>query len=93
MAVRAGSGRPRKRSFVVAGHSTSLTLEDAFWSALKELAAARELPVRALIEEIDRTRDADESGLSGAVRVWVLAQYRGTPTAEGPATENDQSDD
>jgi len=87
------SGRPRKRSFIIAGHPTSISLEDAFWSALKELAAARDQPVRALIEEIDRARDADHGGLSGAVRVWVLEQYRQRAgDAARLAPSDDQSD-
>lgn len=59
----------RKRSLLIAGHPTSVTLEEEFWTALKEIAAARGTTVAALVEEIDRTRTGN---LSSAIRVWVL---------------------
>lgn len=63
----------RKRSIKIAGHSTSLSLESAFWDALKEVAAARGLSINALIEEIDRGRSTN---LSSAVRVYLLQHFR-----------------
>jgi len=63
--------RLRKRSLTIAGHSTSVSLEDEFWQALKKLAAAENLSINALIERIDQTRDGN---LSSAVRVYVLQQ-------------------
>ena len=66
--------RPVKRSFTIAGHRTSISLESAFWDALKAAAAAENLPVARLIARIDSTRGA--GGLSSAVRVWVLQHYR-----------------
>jgi predicted DNA-binding ribbon-helix-helix protein len=63
----------RKRSVMVAGHPTSVTLEEPFWDALKELAAAEGLSVNALIERIDATRTGN---LSSALRVYVLAVHR-----------------
>ena len=63
------SGRPRKRSIVIAGHRTSVTLEDAFWQGLKSIAAARRLSVNALVTAIDRDR---RGNLSSAIRVFVL---------------------
>ncbi len=69
------SGSLRKRSVTIAGHRTSVSLEAAFWSALKEMAAERGISLNALIEEIDRGR-ADN--LSSAIRVHVLeARQRG----------------
>jgi len=59
----------RKRSLTIAGHSTSVSLEDAFWRALKDQAAAEGLSINALIGKIDETR---EGNLSSAVRVYVL---------------------
>lgn len=59
----------RKRSVLIAGHPTSVSLEAAFWNALKEIAAARGLSVNALVEAIDRTRTGN---LSSAIRVFVL---------------------
>lgn len=65
--------RLAKRSILVAGHHTSLTLEDAFWETLKEIAAAREVSVNALVTEIDAGRTGN---LSSAVRVFVLQTLR-----------------
>ena len=64
----------RKRSVVVAGHRTSISLEDAFWRALKEIARARGTSLNRLISDIDRSRSGN---LSSAIRVFVLAQKAG----------------
>ena len=61
--------RLRKRSIAIAGHRTSLSLEDAFWEALKQIAVERGVAVAALVAEIDATRSAN---LSSAARVFVL---------------------
>jgi len=66
--------RPVKRSFTIAGHRTSISLEAAFWEALRAAAASEHVPVARLIARIDSTRGA--GGLSSAVRVWVLQHYR-----------------
>ena len=66
--------RPVKRSFTIAGHRTSISLETAFWEALKAAAAGEHVPVARLIGRIDAGRGSD--GLSSAVRVWVLQHYR-----------------
>ena len=63
----------RKRSVMIAGHPTSVTLEEPFWDAMKELAAAEGVSVNALIERIDATRTGN---LSSALRVYVLAAVR-----------------
>jgi predicted DNA-binding ribbon-helix-helix protein len=63
-----------KRSLSIAGHRTSIALEAEFWAGLETMAAARGLPLAALIREIDEGRDAPN--LSSAVRVAVLAWYR-----------------
>ena len=60
-----------KRSVVIAGHSTSVSLEEPFWEALRGIAAARGRSVQALIAEIDATRGGQN--LSSAIRVFVLA--------------------
>lgn len=67
--------RPVKRSFTIGGHRTSISLEAPFWDALKDIAATRRLPVARLVQDIDSTRPTD-SGLSSAVRVFVLEHYR-----------------
>lgn len=67
------SAQVQKRSITLAGHKTSLSLEEAFWVALKEEAERRKLSLNALVEEIDRTR---QGNLSSAVRVHLLRQAR-----------------
>ena len=67
--------RPRKRSLTLRGHPTSVSLEDAFWTAFREIAAARGLSVSALAAEIDEGRGLD-AGLASAIRVFVLGWYR-----------------
>ncbi len=64
-----------KRSLVIAGHSTSISLEDAFWRALKEMAAARDLSLPGLVAQIDAGRGA--ANLSSAIRVFVLESALG----------------
>jgi predicted DNA-binding ribbon-helix-helix protein len=61
----------RKRSVVIAGHRTSVSLEDIFWEQLQLLAKHQRLSVNALVESIDRDRAAN---LSSAIRVFVLEQ-------------------
>ena len=65
-----------KRSLTVAGHRTSISLEDAFWTGLRDIAAERGLSVAALVAAVDRGRGP--SNLSSALRVFVLARFRGT---------------
>jgi predicted DNA-binding ribbon-helix-helix protein len=67
-------GRMRKHSLVIAGHSTSISLEASFWDALRELARERSLSVAALVAEIDQTRGA--ANLSSALRVHILQVFR-----------------
>ncbi len=66
------SGRVIKRSLVVAGHSTSVSLEEEFWVALKANAAMRALSVAGLVAEIDRTRKG--ANLSSSLRVFCLRE-------------------
>ena len=63
----------RKRSVVIAGHATSLSLEEAFWSDLREVASRRGVSVNALIASIDTVRGGN---LSSALRLFVLDCYR-----------------
>lgn len=63
----------KKRSVSIAGHQTSVSLEEPFWDALRELAAAQKVSVAALIADIDAAR---EGNLSSAIRVYVLNAYR-----------------
>jgi predicted DNA-binding ribbon-helix-helix protein len=68
-----------KRSIVIAGHRTSVSLEDAFWKALKEIAQARHASLADLIGTIDDQRQTGNhtGNLSSAIRVFVLDHYRG----------------
>ena len=68
-----------KRSLTVAGHRTSVSLEDAFWAGLRDIAAARASTVAALVADIDRGRGA--ANLSSALRVFVLDHFRTAPVA------------
>lgn len=67
--------RPAKRSLTLRGHRTSVTLETAFWQALKALAQSEGRSVNALAAEIDAARDP-ETGLASAIRVHLLAAAR-----------------
>ena len=59
-----------KRSLVIAGHRTSVSLEDAFWRRLRRIAAERGLSLNALAAMVDASRG--DSNLSSAIRVFVL---------------------
>ncbi|MGM4963006.1 ribbon-helix-helix domain-containing protein [Tardiphaga sp. 1201_B9_N1_1] len=67
-----------KRSIVIGGHKTSVSLEEAFWSGMKEIAGERSLTLSDLVSEIDRNRD--QGNLSSAIRLQVLAHYRDQTT-------------
>jgi predicted DNA-binding ribbon-helix-helix protein len=64
-----------KRSVMIAGHRTSVSLEDPFWAALREIAEGRSESVQALVGAIDAGRGAQN--LSSAIRVFVLDAVRG----------------
>lgn len=66
--------RPIKRSFAIKGHRTSISLEAAFWDALKDAAAEDGIALATLVAQIDDTRGT--GGLSSAVRIWLLDRYR-----------------
>ena len=65
------NARPVKHSVTLKGHRTSISLEDAFWVELRALAEARDMPINALVAEIDAARGVD-TGLASAIRVHVL---------------------
>lgn len=62
-----------KRSVIVAGHRSSVSLESEFWEELKQIAASRSMSINDLITEIDRTRTGN---LSSAIRLHILAALR-----------------
>ena len=63
-----------KRSIVIGGHKTSVSLEDAFWSGLKEIAVSRRTTISDLIAAIDGRRQL--GNLSSAIRLFVLESYQ-----------------
>ena len=63
-----------KRSVVVDGHKTSVSLEDAFWDALKEIATVRSATLSEVVAGIDASRS--QGNLSSAIRLFVLDHYR-----------------
>jgi predicted DNA-binding ribbon-helix-helix protein len=65
---------PKKRSVLIAGHQTSISLEPIFWAALEAAARERGCPVNALVAEIDVERlDADQPpNLTSAIRQWLF---------------------
>jgi len=67
-------GRVRKRSLAIAGHPTSISLEDAFWSELRRIAGAQRRPLAELVAAIDDKRG--ETNLSSALRLYVLAAVK-----------------
>ena len=78
--TKAGDTRIRKRSVTLAGHKTSLSLEDAFWRALKGQARDEGLSTNALVARIDRAQTDHQGGgnLSSAVRVYILRRLQKT---------------
>lgn len=63
----------KKRSVVVGGHRTSISLELAFWEALRGLAAKEGKTIAEMVSDIDAARTGN---LSSAIRVWVLERAR-----------------
>lgn len=63
-----------KRSIVIDGHKTSVSLEDPFWRALKEIAEAHEAPISKIVASIDGERR--KGNLSSAIRLFVLDQTK-----------------
>jgi predicted DNA-binding ribbon-helix-helix protein len=75
-----------KRSIVVAGHKTSVSLEDAFWQALKEIANDRQMTLSDLVGTIDT--DRHNGNLSSAIRLFVLDHYRALAGESRPNESN-----
>ena len=63
-----------KRSIVVAGHKTSVSLEEAFWNGMKEISGLRNMTLSELVGEIDNNRQ--QGNLSSAIRLFVLDHFR-----------------
>jgi predicted DNA-binding ribbon-helix-helix protein len=75
-----------KRSIVVAGHKTSVSLEDAFWKSLKEIADDRHVTLSDLVSSIDT--DRHQGNLSSAIRLFVLDHFRNHQAAKPAATRD-----
>ena len=73
-----------KRSIVLAGHKTSVSLEDEFWIALKKIAGDRNVMLSGLVGSIHAQRQ--QGNFSSALRLFVLEYYRGK-AAEKPVDE------
>lgn len=69
------NNRPVKRSLTLKGHRTSVSLEDAFWRAFRDIAEEKNKPINVLAAEIDAQRDL-ETGLATAIRLYVLSYYQ-----------------
>lgn len=74
-----------KRSIVIGGHKTSVSLEEAFWCGLKEIALGQHATLSNMVAEIDRSRQ--QSNLSSAIRLYVLDRLR----APAPNSSNDRT--
>jgi predicted DNA-binding ribbon-helix-helix protein len=71
-----------KRSVVIDGHKTSVSLETPFWDGLRGIAESRQLPLASLLRNIDKSRD--HANLSSAIRVFVLTHFRAMARGEPP---------
>jgi predicted DNA-binding ribbon-helix-helix protein len=89
MATEGANTRVIKRSLVIAGHRTSVSLEDAFWRRLRALASERGLSLNGLAAMIDASRDG--ANLSSAIRVFVLEAASAGPS-RGPVDTDVQAD-
>jgi predicted DNA-binding ribbon-helix-helix protein len=78
-----------KRSIVVGRHKTSVSLEDAFWSGLKEIAARRVTTLSELVSEVDEQRQ--HTNLSSALRLFVLDFYRSQASDEEPQDQKPET--
>jgi predicted DNA-binding ribbon-helix-helix protein len=63
-----------KRSIVVGGHKTSVSLEEAFWNGMKDISGQRSMTLSELVGEIDRNRH--QGNLSSAIRLFVLDHFK-----------------
>jgi predicted DNA-binding ribbon-helix-helix protein len=78
-----------KRSIVIRGHKTSVSLEDAFWNELRKIAAAREMTLSNLVASIDADRKT--GNLSSAIRLFVLGAFQDQISKAAPAAKRGKS--
>jgi predicted DNA-binding ribbon-helix-helix protein len=74
-----------KRSIVIAGHKTSVSLEDAFWTGLKDIAVGRHMTLSDLVAAIDTGRS--HGNLSSAIRLFVLSHYQARPNGHAESEQ------
>ena len=67
--------RPKKRSLILNGHNTSVSLEDLFWTELKNIAKEQELSINQLVAKIDDSRNFEVNGLATELRQFVLKYH------------------
>ena len=75
-----------KRSIVIAGHKTSVSLEDAFWKGLKDIAIRKEMTLSKVLHDIDLNRR--HGNLSSAIRLFVLDTVRNRPAPVSAMSSN-----
>ena len=76
-----------KRSIVVAGHKTSVSLEEAFWNGMKEISGLRNMTLSELVGEIDNNRQ--QGNLSSAIRLFVLDHFKNRAASGGEPKQPD----
>ena len=81
------SARPVKRSLTLKGHRTSVSLEDSFWLAFRQIAEEKNTAINVLAAEIDEARGF-EAGLASAIRIFVL-EYLQAKCASEPNSGTD----
>jgi predicted DNA-binding ribbon-helix-helix protein len=74
-----------KRSIVIAGHKTSVSLEDAFWRGLKDIAVGRRVTLSDLVGAIDSERQ--HGNLSSAIRLFVLGHFQTRTNGAGETSQ------
>ena len=67
--------RPKKRSLILNGHNTSVSIEDLFWTELKNIAKEEKLSINQLVAKIDDSRNFKVSGLATELREFVLKYH------------------
>ncbi len=67
--------KPKKRSLILNGHNTSVSLEDLFWTELKNIAKEQNLSINQLVTKIDVSRNFEVSGLATELREFVLKHH------------------
>ena len=67
--------RPKKRSLIINGHNTSVSLENLFWDELKNIAKEQDLSINQLVARVDINRNLETCGLATALREFVLKHH------------------